>query len=102
VSTVFFSTLSATFVADQREAPETLPGLSFLRQGFVLPPPIRLASIRTLGGAVCSSASWSFQFSIGCCHLSTELSRSVSGYARSAATSQSPELGDGLQNYISL
>src|SRR5215204_3634799 len=34
----------------------------------------------------------------GCCHLSVELSRAVSSNAGSATTSQSPELGDLLQN----
>jgi len=42
---------------------------------FALPPPIRPASMRTLGGAVGSGASWGPQSQIGCCHLSTELSR---------------------------
>src|SRR5260370_36701733 len=65
---------------------------------FCFSPPTRPASIRTLCGAVCSGASWCPQSQIGCCHLGTELSRPVSGDARSAVTSQSPELGDGLQN----
>ncbi len=102
MSTFFFLDLAHQFLADQREALEALLGLSFLRKGFAFPPPTRPASIRTLGGAVGSGASWSPQSQIGCCHLSIELSRSVSGDARSTATSQSPELGDGLQNYILL
>src|SRR6266542_2194074 len=72
------------------------------KERFCFSPPTRPASIRTLSGAVCSGASWSPQSQIGCCHLSTELSRPVSGDARSAATSQSPELGDGFMNYIVL
>src|SRR5437868_2519354 len=71
-----------------------------LRKGFCFSPPIRPASIRTLSGAVGSGASWSPQSQIGCCHLGTELSCPVSGDARSAATSQSPELGDGLPNEL--
>ena len=93
-----FSTLSAMVVADQREAPQALSLVFPSKERFCFSPPTRPASIRTLSGAVCSGASWSPQSQIGCCHLSTELSRPVSGYARSAATSQSPELGDGLQN----
>jgi hypothetical protein len=45
----------------------------------------------------CSGASWCPQSCNGCCHLSAELSVSLAERTRSAATSQSPELGD-LQN----
>ena len=59
------------------------------------PSPIRPASIRTLVVEHllrCRLGSSIIQ--IGCCHLGTELNVSVSSYARSSATSQSPELGD--------
>jgi hypothetical protein len=42
-----------------------------------------------------------FSIQNGCCHLGIELNVSVSGNLRSAVTSQSPELGDGLVTSLS-
>src|SRR5215204_3052937 len=61
--------------------------LPFALKGY-LPPPQVPFGVLDLGN--------------GCCHLSVELSRAVSSNAGSAATSQSPELGDLLQKSIPL
>src|SRR5712692_7799049 len=89
-------------IADQREALQALPCLSFLGKVFVFPRRLALLPFALFSGAVSSGAIWGPQSQIGCCHLGTELSRPVSGDARSTATSQSPELGDGLQKRNSI
>jgi hypothetical protein len=60
-----------------------------------LPSPTRHASIRTLCGALGSGASWCPQFHNGAA-ISVSNSCPVAGPLSSAATSQSPELGDLL------
>jgi len=91
--------ISSRFAADQREAPRRPPVSPFPRKGFSSLSPIRPASIRTLCGAVCSGAGWGSQSSTGADYLGVELLLSSGAKAvRSAATSQSPELGDTLSN----
>jgi len=75
-------------------------GFSFLRKVFSFPPSLnRPASIRTLGGGQASGASWGSQF-----YKQVLPSRYRTGAplpkGRSATTSQSPELGDGLHIHL--
>ena len=70
--------LRKVFLFGQRYSRSPTSGRRTMLPSRILKSPTRPTSIRTLGGASCSGASWVFSIGNGCCRLGAELDIAVS------------------------